>query len=34
MKNIQKDFRKLALDKGEHRSALDAMKNMVFPTGI
>ena len=34
MKNIQKDFRKFALDKGVHRSSLDAMENMVYPTVI
>lgn len=34
MKNIQKDFRKFALDKGVYRSSLDAMENMVYPTVI
>ena len=34
MKNIQKDFRNFALDKGVHRSYLDTMENMVYPTVI
>ena len=34
MRNIQKDFRKFALDKGVHRSSLDAMENIVYPTVI
>ena len=34
MRNIQKDFRKFALDKGVHRSSLDVMENMVYPTVI
>lgn len=34
MTNIQKDFRKFALDKGVHGSYLDSMENMVYPTVI
>ena len=34
MTNIQKDVRKFALDKGVHRSSLDAMESMVYPTVI